>query len=148
MSQREAVLQSKGYEITPLPPASAKFLERVVVNGNTAYVSGHTAGKGKVPSAVTVEQGYQFASNACAACLRSVREKLGSLDRVERVLRVTGYVNADIDFTDCSQVIHGASDLLLEVFGDQGKHARTAVGMMQLPGGTAVEIEMILQVKS
>jgi enamine deaminase RidA (YjgF/YER057c/UK114 family) len=92
------------------------------------------------------------AAKAAALCtaniLRNIRRILGSLDRIERVVRVTGYVNADSDFAECHLVINGASKLLHEVFGDAGRHARTALGMAQLPLGASVEIEMILEVKA
>jgi len=91
----------------------------------------------------------QKAAALCAAnVLRAVKRHLGSLDRVERVLRITGYVNADTDFTDEHLVINGASELVRAVFGEQGRHARTAVGMAQLPLGASVEVEMILKVKA
>ncbi len=79
--------------------------------------------------------------------LRAVRKRLGSLDRVERVLRITGYVNADPDFTDEHLVINGASQLVRDVFGEAGRHARTALGLAQLPLGSSVEVEMILKIK-
>ena len=84
----------------------------------------------------------------CAAnVLRAVRKHLGSLDRIERVVRITGYVNADPNFTDEHLVINGASQLVRDVFGEAGRHARTALGMAQLPLGASTEIEMILQIK-
>jgi enamine deaminase RidA (YjgF/YER057c/UK114 family) len=79
--------------------------------------------------------------------LRAVRKRLGSLDRVQRVLRITGYVNADQDFIDEHLVINGASQLVRDVFGEAGRHARTALGLAQLPLGSSVEVEMILKLK-
>jgi enamine deaminase RidA (YjgF/YER057c/UK114 family) len=104
--------------------------------------------KGKVPSEVSVENATRAAALCAANILRAIVTKLGSLDRIERVVRVTGYVNADPDFTDCHLVINGATNLLKEVFGpESGRHARTALGMGQLPLGTSVEVEAIFQLK-
>jgi enamine deaminase RidA (YjgF/YER057c/UK114 family) len=84
----------------------------------------------------------------CAAnVLRAVRRHVGSLDRIDRVLRITGYVNSDPGFTDQHLVINGASRLVRDVFGEEGRHARTALGMAQLPLGASVEVEMILRLK-
>ena len=77
----------------------------------------------------------------------AVRRHLGSLDAVQRVVRITGYVNSDPDFTDQHLVINGASELVRAVFGDAGRHARTALGLAQLPLGSSVEVEMILEMK-
>jgi enamine deaminase RidA (YjgF/YER057c/UK114 family) len=76
-----------------------------------------------------------------------VRKHFGSLDAIERVVRITGYVNSDPDFTDQHLVINGASQLVRDVFGEAGRHARTAIGMAQLPLGSSVEVEMILELK-
>ena len=84
---------------------------------------------------------------ACIALLASLRAEIGSLDRVRRVVRVEGMVNSTADFTDQSKVINGCSDLLVEVFGERGKHARAAVGMVSLPIGLAVEIHMVVEVE-
>ncbi|MFW6038897.1 MAG: RidA family protein [bacterium] len=142
-------MKALGYDkidIAP-PKPSLAWMDKVVIDGTTAYVSGHPAGQGKVPSEVSVEDGYKAAATAMANALQTTRAALGSLDRIERVLRVTGYVNVDTDFHDVSKVIHGASELLHEVFGDAGKHARTAIGTAQLPSNCAAEVELILKVK-
>ena len=104
--------------------------------------------KGKVPSQVSLEDARKAASLCAANVLRLVRQELGSLDRVERMLRVTGYVNSDGDFTNQHLVINGASQLFVDVFGEQGWHARSAVGMAQLPLGASVEVEAILKMRS
>jgi len=83
----------------------------------------------------------------CLNCLASVKEALGDLDRVKRVVKLLGMVNSTPDFGEQPQVINGASDLLVNLYGDAGRHARSAVGMGSLPGGIAVEIEMVLEVE-
>ena len=151
---RERKLESLGYALSKTLSAGAIY-RPVVVDGKTIYVSGcvpfdgdkNLASKGKVPSQVSLEDARKAAALCAANVLRLVRQELGSLDRVERVLRVTGYVNSDADFTDQHLVINGASQLFLDVLGDQGWHARSAVGMAQLPLGASVEVEAILKAK-
>ena len=155
MSERERKLESLGYPLSKTLSAGAIY-RPVVVDGTTIYVSGcvpfdgdkNLASKGKVPSQVSLEASRKAAALCAANVLRVVRQELGSLDRVERVLRVTGYVNSDPDFTDQHLVINGASQLFVDVFGEQGWHARSAVGMAQLPLGSSVEVEAILKMRA
>jgi len=155
MSERERKLESLGYSLSKTVSAGAIY-RPVVVDGTTIYVSGcvpfdgdkNLASKGKVPSQVSLEEAKKAAALCAANVLRLVRQELGSLDRVERVLRVTGYVNSDPDFTEQHLVINGASQLFVDVFGEQGWHARSAVGMAQLPLGSSVEVEAILKRKA
>ena len=125
----------------------------VVQTGNFLFVSGHTSSQegyalyGKVGRDVTAEQAYEAARQVAISILGTVRDALGSLDRVHRVIKVFGMVNSAEDFTAQAQVINGASDFFVEVFGEPGRHARSAVGMAQLPRNTAVEIEAILEVE-
>src|SRR5262249_26626398 len=123
-----------------------------VLDGDTIYASGQVPFdgaelqyKGKVPSEVSTDDAKKAAALCAANVLRAVRRMVGSLDDITRVVRITGYVNSDAAFTDQHLVMHGASELVLEVFGDSGRHARTALGMAQLPLGAAVEVEMILR---
>ena len=147
-------LESLGYPLDRVPAPGALY-QPVVIDGTTVYVSGcvpmdgerNLASKGKVPSQVSMEEAKKAAALCAANVLRLVRREVGSLDRVERVLRVTGYVNTDPTFTDQHLVINGASQLFVEVFGQAGMHARTAVGMAQLPLGSSVEVEAILKLK-
>ncbi|MCZ2343611.1 MAG: RidA family protein [Bacteroidales bacterium] len=153
MSAREKKLADLGYPMDRRPPENT-VIDQVAVLGQTVYVSGFVpfdldklTSKGKVPSQVSVEEATQAAALCAANGLRAVAAKVG-LDKIERVIRVTGYVNTDADFTDCHLVINGATNLIKQVFGDEaGRHARTALGMGQLPLGTSVEVEMILQLK-
>jgi len=103
--------------------------------------------KGKVGREYTVEQGYQYARTVGLDLLAVMRTELGSLDKVRRVVKVLGMVNAVPEFEDQPKVINGCSDLFVEVFGDRGKHARSAVGMGSLPMGIPVEIECIVEVE-
>lgn len=102
---------------------------------------------GKVGREFTTEQGYQHARSVGLMLLAALQDHLGSLDRVTRVVKVLGMVNADPEFGEHPKVINGCSDLFVEVFGDKGRHARSAVGMGSLPAGIPVEIEAIVEVE-
>ncbi len=138
-----------------LPEASKPVANYVpaVKTGNLLFISGHgpyNDGKvvpGKVGKELTGEDGYKAARNVAINCLASAKAALGDLDKVKRVVKLLGMVNCTEDFKDQPKVINGASDLLVEVFGERGKHARSAVGMQALPFGIPVEIEMILEVE-
>ncbi len=101
---------------------------------------------GKLGTALSVEEGYAAAREVAINQLSVLKAELGNLNKVKRVVKVKGMVNAAPDFTDHSKVINGYSDLMVAVFGDAGKHARAAVGMGSLPGNMAVEVEMIVEV--
>ena len=123
-------------------------------DGNTIYLSGQgprdANGKhitGKVGKDVTVEQAYEHAKLVGLGLLAATRQALGSLDRVEAVIKLLGMVNSAPTFGQQPKVINGCSDLFVEVFGDAGKHARSAVGMGSLPNGMSVEIEGIIAIK-
>ena len=150
MSDREQKLESLGYPLDRVPGVGAIYVP-VVVDGTTVYTSGAVpfdgttlVGKGKVPTEVSPEEAKKHAALCAANILRNVRKHVGSLDRIERVLRTVGYVNSEPTFPDQHLVINGASQLVRDVFGDAGRHARTALGLAQLPLGAAVEVEMIL----
>src|SRR6056297_1754039 len=154
MSSREKKLEALGYPLDQTTPGG-DLVEAVRVDEKIAYASGQVpflkgelSSKGKVPSQVSVEDAQQAAALCAANVLRALRLKLGSLDRIENVLRITGYVNSDVDFTDAHVVINGASELVRDVFGDAGRHARTAMGVAQLPPGASTEVEMIVRVKA
>ncbi len=151
MGQRETKLTELGYPIDQATP-EGDLVSALSIDGTTIYASGQVpfevdqlVSKGKVPSEVSLEDATQAAALCAANVLRAVYRELGSLDRVDRVLRITGYVNSDTDFTDQHLVINGASQLVRDVFGEQGRHARTAFGTAQLPLGSSVEVEMILK---
>ena len=140
----------------PQPATPVANYVGAVRAGNLLFVSGHgplradgkPSARGKVGRELTVEQGYQVAREVGLTLLATVRTSLGSLDRVKRVVKVLGMVNSADGFGDQPRVINGFSDLMVEVFGeDSGRHARSAVGMAELPMGIPVEIEMVLEVE-
>jgi enamine deaminase RidA (YjgF/YER057c/UK114 family) len=150
----EARLQELKITLPPAPKPVAKYKPAVQV-GNVLYVSGHGPAKvdgkspvvGRVGSDLTLEQGKEAARLVGLAILSTVRNTLGSLDRVRRLVKTLGMVNATPDFADQPQVINGFSELMAEVFGeDAGVGARSAVGMGSLPGNIPVEIECIFEV--
>jgi enamine deaminase RidA (YjgF/YER057c/UK114 family) len=152
ISPRDKKLQDLGYPLDRIAGAAALY-EPLVIDGTTVYAAGaipidgdKLVYQGKVPSIISVEQAQKAAALCAANILRQVIARLGSLDRVERILRVGGYVNADPDFTEPHLVINGASQLLIDVLGDAGRHARTAMGAI-LPCAAAVEIDMTLKIK-
>jgi enamine deaminase RidA (YjgF/YER057c/UK114 family) len=148
----EARLKEKNIALPPVPPPVANYVNHVQV-GNLLFMAGNTAGpdwkyKGKVGKELTVQEGYDTARQVGLIMLAKVRAALGSLDRVKRVVKVLGMVNSAEGFGDQPRVINGFSDLMVEVFGEAiGKHARSAVGMQALPGNSAVEVEMIVEVE-
>jgi enamine deaminase RidA (YjgF/YER057c/UK114 family) len=127
-----------------------------VRTGNLLYLSGvgpapgpdGTIPTGKVGQDLTMEQGYEAARLVGINLLARLKDALGDLDKVERVVKLLSMVNASPDFTQTPAVANGCSDLLVEVFGERGRHARSAVGMAALPNNIAVEIEMIVEVSS
>lgn len=154
MPNRDTTLESLGFPLDRRTPEGA-LVDALAIVGDMVYASGQVpfdgaelTSVGKVPSQVSVEQSTQAAALCAANVLRAVRHRIGSLDKIERVVRITGYVNADPGFTDCHLVINGASQLVRDVFGEAGRHARTALSMAQLPLGVSVEVEMILQLRA
>ena len=148
----EARVKELKLELPNPPKPVATYIPAVQV-GNLLYVSGHgplkTDGKmisGRVGSDVSLEQGKEAARVVGLAILATVRNTLGSLDRVLRLIKVLGMVNSTPDFKDHPQVVNGFSDLMVEVFGEAGKGARSAVGMGSLPGNITVEVEVIFEV--
>lgn len=149
----EGKLKALGIEL-PTPPDPVANYVRTVRTGNLVFTAGHgpvrpdgTYFKGKLGSDLTVEEGYAASRLTAVALLASLKKELGDLSKVRRIVKVTGMVNSDPEFTDQPRVINGCSDLLVEVFGERGKHARAAVGMASLPMGIAVEIEMVVEVE-
>ena len=151
MMSAEDNLKQKNIAL-PTPPKPMGNYVRAVRTGNLLYTAGSGPGpetpKGKVGRDLTLEQGYQAARSTGLNLLAVVRDNLGSLDKVKRVVKVLGMVNSAEGFGDQPKVINGFSDLMVEVFGEAiGKHARSAVGMAELPNNIPVEIEMILEVE-
>jgi enamine deaminase RidA (YjgF/YER057c/UK114 family) len=151
----EARLQELGITL-PKPAQPVANYVRARRVGNTLFVSGHgpaadANGKrpiGKVGRELTLEQGYDAARLVGLNLLASVREEFGDLDRVKQVVKLLGMVNCAPGFDQTPQVINGCSDLLVDVFGKEiGQHARSAVGMAELPSSIPVEIEMIVEIE-
>jgi enamine deaminase RidA (YjgF/YER057c/UK114 family) len=122
--------------------------------GDLLYLSGKgprypdgTMPKGRLGAGMTVEEGYRHARQVGLVLIAAMKEALGELDRVKDVVKVLGMVNSAPGFEDQPKVVNGCSDLFVEVFGERGRHARSAVGMAALPGGIPVEIEAVVAVK-
>ena len=150
----DARIEELKLELPPAPKPAGVY-QPVVISGNMAYVSGHGPLKpdgsmytGRVGSEVDQEAGYVAARQTGLAILATLRSKLGTLDRVKRLVKTLGMVNAAPDFKDHPKVINGYSELMSEVFGaDAGVGARSAIGMGSLPGNISVEIEAIFEVE-
>ncbi len=148
----EQELEALGIELFTPPKPIANYV-KAVRTGNLVFLAGHGPGKadgtnikGRLGDDLTIEQGYEAARVAAIAMLSSLKAEIGDLGKVTRIVKVTGMVNSTPDFYDQPKVINGCSDLLVEIFGEKGKHARAAVGMASLPSNIAVEIEMIVEV--
>ena len=153
MSQIEAKLAALGV-ILPDAPAPAANYVPFVVDGTTVYVSGQISSgpdgliTGKLGANVSIKDGAT-AARACAISLLAQLKVAcgGDIDRLDRIIKLTGFVNSTADFIDQPKVINGASDFLVEALGDQGRHARSAVSAASLPLGVTVEIEAIFAIK-
>ena len=149
----EARLEALGIELPSAPDPVANYVNGVRT-GNLIFLAGKgpkradgTEVTGKLGDDVTIAEGYEAARLTAINQLAVLKEMLGDLSKVTRVVKVLGMVNSDPDFIEQPAVINGFSDLIVEVFGERGKHARAAVGMTSLPRGQAVEIEMIVEVE-
>lgn len=131
-----------------IPAVNPGKLAPAVRTGNLVYTSGATSQiTGKVGDTVTAEEGYEAARQAIVGCLASVQWLIGDLEEVTRVVKILGMVNCAAGFSNTPAVIHGATDTLIALFGqEKGWHARSAIGVYQLPGDAAVEIEIIVEV--
>lgn len=135
------------------PDAPVANYVRAVRTGNLLFLAGHgecggTRMTGKVGRDVAIDSAYASARRVGICMLSTLKAEVGELRRVKRVVKVLGMVNATPDFTDHPKVINGFSDLMVQVFGERGKHARSAVGMGSLPFGMTVEVEMIVELES
>jgi len=151
--QIEAKLTALGLTLPKPPVPVAAYLPALQVgdllflSGTTCYVDGSPLFIGRVGKELSVEQGYAAARQTMLNLLSVVKTELGDLDRVEQIVKVNGYVNSAPDFDRQPAVINGASELLEKIFGARGKHARTSIGVSDLPGHIPVEIEMVIQVR-
>jgi enamine deaminase RidA (YjgF/YER057c/UK114 family) len=154
MSQdAEQKLKEKGIVLTTPSSPVANYVNAVRV-GNLLFLAGKgpmkadgTLVTGKLGKDLSIEQGYEAARIVAVNHLSVLKATLGDLKKVKRIVKVLGMVNCESNFTDHPKVINGYSDLMVEIFGEKGKHARSAVGMGSLPGNIAVEVEVIVEVK-
>ena len=150
----EAKLHKLGLRLLPEPtPVGAYLLAQrtgnlLFLSGTTCYLeNGSLLFTGRVGKELSIEQGYQAAQQTMLNLLSVVKSELGDLDRVDRIIKLNGYVNSAPDFDQQPSVINGASELLEKIFGPRGRHARTSIGVSDLPGHIPVEIEMVVQVR-
>ena len=151
----ENKLKELGHELPPPRQRSMGNYIPAVITGNLVFLSGHGPGLpeggflhvGKLGEDVTIEQGYDAARLTMLNLLTSLKGEIGDLDRVKRIVKLLCMINCAPDFGDTPRVANGASDLLISLWGDNGRHARSAVGMSTLPSGMAVEIEMVVELK-
>lgn len=149
----EARLKELGLQLPAAPPAAGLYAP-CVRSGSQLFVSGQVPmrdgvpiRKGKLGQGVSIDEAAGLAGRCALQALALVRAEVGSLDMVSRVIRVGGFVASGEGFTDHPRVINGASQVLLDVFGEAGRHARIAVGLAELPFGVPVEVEFLFEVK-
>lgn len=148
-------LDELGLTLPPAPQPRGSYVP-ALVHGGLCFMAGQlpfddhgdVAVTGKLGGDVSLEEGQRAARLAVLNALSAAAATLGGLDAIERVVRLTGYVNSTDDFAEQHLVVNGASDLLRDIFGDEGTHARTSIGLNALPLGAAVEVELILAVRS
>jgi len=147
----EEKIKGMGLRLPEIPEPVANYVP-AVRTGNLLFLSGHGPEKsvptGKVGQELTLEEGYEAAKNTALCLISTIKNSIGDLDKVKRIVKLVGFVNCSEDFKDQPKVVNGASDLFVAVFGERGKHARAAVGMYQLPGGIPVEIEVIIEIEA
>ena len=148
----EARIREMGYELNEPSTPVANYVP-AVRTGNLVFLSGHGPRRadggmvqGKVGRELTLEEGYEAARLVALDLLASLKAEIGDLDKVRRIVKLLGMVNCTPDFHDQPKIINGASDFLVNVLGERGRHARSAVGMNALPGNIPVEIGMIVEV--
>ena len=149
----EAKLKELGIELPEAPKPLAAYVpamqagEFVYTSGQVPLEAGELKFKGKVGADLSEEEGYAAARLCAINCLSAVKGLTGSLDKIGQIVKVTGFVNSAPGFTAQPKIVNGASEFLVEVFGDAGKHARSAVGVSELPIGAPVEVEIIVKLK-
>lgn len=152
MKLNHEVLEKKGLKMYPAPSPVGSYVQ-CIRTGNYLHLSGgisvngEEAYYGKLGKDVTVEEGQKAAAAAILNRLAVIQAELGGFDALRKIVAVNGFVNCTPDFTDQAKVLNGASDLLVELFGPEAAHSRSAVGVVSLPLGVAVEINMIVEVE-
>lgn len=144
----EEKIKELGYSLIEATQPIASYLQ-CVKTGNLVFLSGVISErKGKLGKDLSTEEGYEESKKCVIKLLSNLKAFINNLDNVVRVVKVEGYVNSTENFSEQSKVINGASDLLIEIFGEKGKHSRIAIGVMNLPMNASVEISMIVEIKS
>lgn len=149
----EGILKEKGLSLPNLPKQSGNYLfvnqvgKVLYMSGITCKYNGEIAYKGKVGKDLSIQAGYEASRITTLNHLTILKDYLGDFNKIDKIVKITGYVNCDPDFTQVPNVINGTSDLLVELFGEKGKHARCAVGVASLPGDAAVETDMMVLLK-
>ena len=150
----EAKLAELGYVLPEPPRPVGAYLpaqqigELLFLSGTTCYKEGRLLYTGRLGKDLTIEQGFEAARQTALNLLSVIKATVGDLDRVEKVIKLNGYVNSASDFDRQPAVINGASELLEQIFGERGRHARTSIGVSDLPGHIPVEIEMVVQIRT
>jgi enamine deaminase RidA (YjgF/YER057c/UK114 family) len=141
-------LAELGITLPAVSPPIANYVPWVF-SGNQLWLAGHVpAATGRLGADLTIGEGYAAARETCIRLLATMQAALeGDLSRVRRIIRVTGFVQATPEFTDHPRVVNGCSDLLVEVFGDAGRHSRASLGVASLPAGRAVELDLVAEVR-
>lgn len=149
----EEKLKSSGFSLPQTPKPIAAYIPAIQINdlvftsGQLPIVDGELKFKGKLGKEISKEQGYEAAQICALNALSAIKSVIGDLNRIEQIVKVVGFVASAEGFTEQPSVVNGASEFLKELFGEKGIHARSAVGMVELPLGAAVELEMIVKVK-
>ncbi|QGG48018.1 RidA family protein [Heliorestis convoluta] len=150
----EAKLKTLGLELPEAPKPVAAYIPAVKIgdyvytSGQIPLLNGELKYKGKVGSDITEEEAYQAAKLCALNCLSVIKSLIGTLDNIEQIVKLTGFVASSADYNMQPKVINGASELLGEVFGEKGFHARSAVGVNELPLNATCEVEMIVKIKA
>lgn len=149
----EKRIRSLGLELPDVPKPVASYVPAVrsgnyiFTSGQIPFVKGELKYKGKVGRDLTLEEGYECAKVTVLNCLAAIKSVIDDLDQIKQVVRVTGFINSAPGFQDQPKVLNGASDLLVEIFGERGKHSRLALGTSELPLGAAIEIDLIVEIQ-
>lgn len=150
----EEKIKELGYSVPEAPKPLAAYIPAlkdgslVYTAGQLPTASGELKFKGKLGKEITEEQGKQAAELCALNCLSVIKSVAGSLDNIERIIKVTAFINSAPGFTDQPKIANGASEFLVKIFGEEGKHVRSAVGVNELPLNAAVEVEIIAKLKS
>jgi len=149
----EQRLNEIGLSLPEVAKPVAEYVPAKMV-GNLVFCSGQGPVKegkmvyiGKVGRELGIEEGYEAARICALNCLAAIKTVVGSLDKIDEIIRLRGFVNSDLDFFRQPEVLNGASELMVKIFGEKGKHARSALGVSSLPFGISVELEMVVSIK-